>query len=80
MPFPSFDSRMYHQSRAEIIDLWATPISKNTLATTFPLILEGKYHPSVTSKPMVPCQMCMFNVIYMEYRMTRIEKKNLDQN
>ena len=28
MPLPSFGSRMSHQSRAHILDVWATPISK----------------------------------------------------
>ena len=71
MPFPSSDSRMFHQRRAEILDVRATPNSKNTLATKFPLIMDGEYHSFVTSKPRDPCQLYMFNSIEIIDRMTR---------
>ena len=38
---PSFDFRMSHQRRAEILDVQATPISKNTLDTKILLRLDG---------------------------------------
>ena len=41
IPLHSFDSRIYHQRRAGLLDVRATPISKNTLATNFSLILYG---------------------------------------
>ena len=41
MALPSFDSRISHQRRAEILDVRATPISKNSLAVNFKLILDG---------------------------------------
>ena len=79
IPLPSFDSRMSHQRRVEIWNVQATPIPKSTLATNFPLILEGEYHQFVTSKPRVPCQLCMCNGRYMEDRMLE-QKKKLNQN
>ena len=69
---------MSHQRGAEILDVRATPISKNSLATKFPLRLDGEYHPFVTSKPRVPCKSYMFNGIEMEDRMNRTEKKKLE--
>ena len=80
IPLPSFDSRMSHQRRTEILNVQAIQISKNTLATKFPLILEGEYHQFVTSKPRVSCQLCMCNERDMENRMTRAKKRNSNQN
>ena len=70
IPLTSFDYMVYHRMRAKISDFRATPIPKNTLANKFPLTLDGEYHPFVTSKPMVPCQLCMYNGIEMEIIMT----------
>ena len=47
-PFTVFDSMMPHQRRAEALDVRATQVSKNTLATKFPLRLDREYHPFVT--------------------------------
>ena len=80
MPLPSFYSRISHQKRAEILDIRANPISKNTLATKFPLRLYGEYHPFVISKPRVPYQLCMYNGREMVDRMTRTEKISLNQD
>ena len=41
MTLTSFDSRMSRQIRAEVLDVRATPVSKNTLATKFPPRLDG---------------------------------------
>ena len=41
MPLNSFDSRVSHQTREEILFFRATPISINNLATKFPLRLDG---------------------------------------
>ena len=54
---PSFYSRIYHQRRAGILDVRATPIKNNTLATKFQLRLDGEYHQFVTSKPRFSCQL-----------------------
>ena len=78
MELPSFDSRMSNQRRAEILDVWSTLISKDTLATKFPLRLDREYHTFGTSKPRVTCQLCMFNVREMEDIMIRTEKKKLE--
>ena len=51
---------------------------KNTLATKFPLRLDGEYHPFVSSKPRVTCELCMFNERYMEDVLIRTEKKKLE--
>ena len=80
MTLPSFYSRMYHQRRTGVLYVRATPVSKNTLATKFPLILDGEYHPFVKSKPSVPCQFCILNEREMEDIFTRTEKINLDNN
>ena len=53
-------------------------MSKNTLATKFPLRLGGEYHSFVTSKPRDPCPSCMFNGKDMENRMTGTKKKKIE--
>ena len=80
MWLPSFDSRIYHQRGAKNLDLRAIPISKNTLATKFPHLKDGEYNPLVTYKPRAPCQQWSCNGRDLEYRMTRIEKINLNHN
>ena len=79
MLLPSFDSRISHQRRAENLDVWATRISKNNLATNFSLRLDRYYHPFVTFKPSFPCKIFMFIIIDMKDKMNRTEK-NLNHN
>ena len=80
MTLPSFDSRMSHQRRADILDVWANPISKNTLATKFPLRLDGNiihlWHTNLGCYVNVECVMEeIWTIEWLEHK-----KINLNNN